>query len=276
MAGYNVDYELASMAIEIIMILLYYQRRNYPSASIILYKRIMVFALCSSATNIMTIKLDSYGSIIPLWINYPVNIIYFIMQNMLTGVFVLFTSTFLEVKAKTGKMLRRFAIGISIFIVLAFATSPFTHWAFWFDESGYHRGPLITVFYILSFIELFMAGVIAVKQGKEISSPKKVFSILSFVCLLVVAVLVQYLIPPLCISGFAIACSCLIMYMMLQNPDDVLDEKTGLFKRDAFLAAITECYRSDHGFTVLSVVPNNADNVVSVMGRDAMVKFIAR
>ena len=276
MAGYNVDYELASMAIEIIMILLYYQRRNYPSASIILYKRIMVFALCSSATNIMTIKLDSYGSIIPLWINYPVNIIYFIMQNMLTVVFVLFTATFLEVKAKTEKMLRRFAIGISIFIVLAFATSPFTHWAFWFDESGYHRGPLITVFYILSFIELFMAGVIAVKQGKEISSPKKVFSILSFVCLLVVAVLVQYLIPPLCISGFAIACSCLIMYMMLQNPDDVLDEKTGLFKRDAFLAAITECYRSDHGFTVLSVVPNNADNVVSVMGRDAMVKFIAQ
>lgn len=276
MADYNVDYELAAMAIEIIMVLLYYQRRNYPTASIIFYKRIMVLALCSSATNIMTVKLDSYGSIVPLWINYPVNIIYFIMQNLLTVVFVLFTATFLEVKAKFEKMLRRGAMVLSVFIVLVFATSPFTKWAFYFDETGYHRGPLITVFYVLSFLELFLSGAIAVRQSREITSKKKVFSILSFVCLLVVAVLVQFLIPPLCISGFAIACSCLIMYMMLQNPDDVLDEKTGLFKRDAFLAAVTECYRSDHGFTVISVVPNNTENVVSVMGREAMEIFLSQ
>ena len=273
MSGYNVDYELAAVAIEVIMVLLYYQRRNYPSASNLFYKRIMVIALCASATNIMTIKLDSYGTAIPMWINYPVNTIYFIMQNTLTVIFVLYTAAFLEVKSKVEKYLRRVAIGLIAFIVIVFSTSHVTHWAFYFDETGYHRGPLITVFYVISFIELTFCGILAITQGRKNVSKKKVLSILSFVCLLLMAVFVQFIIPTLCISGFAIACSCLIMYMMLQNPDDVLDEKTGLFKRDAFLAAVTESFRSEHGFTVLSVVPKNADSVVSVMGREALNTF---
>ena len=277
MIEYKIEFELAAIVLDLIIVLFYYQRRNYPTSAGMFYKRIMLVALVSSITNVLSARMMTHFDSFPLWLHYLINIAYFSFQNVLATVFVLYSIAFTEIKSTIESKAKKYAYILMVVVVLIIISTPLTHTTFYFDEAGnYFWGPFVYVFYALSFMELAASGIIAWKQRKKVSSSRKCSSIIIFVVMLLSAVAFQFLCQEILVTGFMISCACLIMYMILQNLFDGRVDKTKLYKKDEFLVAISESFRSEKGFYVVSIVPENVSNLMSVAGPEPFLNLMGQ
>lgn len=92
-----------------------------------------------------------------------------------------------------------------------------------------------------------------VKEKSKMSKNRR-FAALTWMGVWVLAAVVQFIFPEYLLVGFASAISMLILYLILENPSNNIDRRTGLFNHGAFLQYTRQLYNAETKFSVLAVV----------------------
>ena len=149
------------------------------------------------------------------------------------------------------RALRLYSLPIFIGIVLVYAL-PIQY----FHDSKravlYSYGPSASATYACAFAIIVMI-VIRMRREKDKITPRRREAVLIWMGAWMLSALVQFFNPTILLVGYASYIGIMVLYLMLENPGNNLDRRTGLFNHSAFLRYGSQLYDTQSRFGLLSV-----------------------
>ena len=261
---YVSEFEIAALALELVLLIIYSMRRNYPSGSTRMYLLILICSLFSSAFNLVTLVTLAHIDTVPIWLNYLLNVAYLWAYNMCPMAFYMYV---MRLTHPNRLPLNAFVISVSFISVdtLLLITTPFTGWMINFDGGTYNHGILFPVLYVTSISMIMLVGIALVVYKNEFAASQTVV-IVVFAAALIGAVIVQGIWNELLIQNFVIALYLLVVYISLQNPDDYCDKETMLFNRRAFYETAGKLIDKKTPFTAIAFAIDDFQYINRLVG----------
>ena len=120
----------------------------------------------------------------------------------------------------------------------------------------YTYGPSCTATYIFALlfvlVTLYKVGV----KGREMN-PKRRRAIIMWMCIWIVAAVIQFLNANLLLVGFASVLGMIILFFELENPEANLDRETGAYNAHALGEYTKQLYEKQEGFSAILVALGN-------------------
>ncbi len=248
---YNYYFDIAAIMLNLMLLLIIYIRRTYPTKTCFLYKLMLWLNLISSSCDLMSAFMISSPQNYSLFFNYTVNAAYLLSHNLTSVVFFLYVIRL--IRNNDGKKSERILWkSVSVYITAAILTSPFTKLIFYFDENmQYCHGPLMITLYITSIGILAYTLVLFIRHKKALSDYQMATNI-AFLMLLVGAVIFQAFYPSVLIESFCAAIAFLMMNVALDNPETYFYRNTYCFNQAAFSERVNDRISRGIGFRILA------------------------
>ncbi len=192
--------------------------------------------LSSVASVVGVILLTLEGPGIDVW-QYLFHAFYFVFHTTLSLAFGLY------IIAVTGTNLKKYKVLHILFYapyVVAeglILTNQWSKWCFFIDETGYHRGPLMIVLYVLGAFYVVMGFFFFIKNMKAITRADSI-AVGIFVIVASVGIIIQAVRADWAVELFAESLACLVIMMVLEEKTGHIDQSTGLYNRLAFDEAV--------------------------------------
>ena len=262
--SYIIEFEIAALCIELMLIIVYGMRRFYPSIVNKVYVGMTICTLIATAFNIISVFTLMAVDKIPIWVNYITNIIYLAAYN---GCAVFF---FVYVLHLTGQMKKTVVYRIIYLVCIAIdafllITTPFTKWIIHFDNGVYEHGPLFLVLYATS-ISLLLAVMFLFLRYRKMLNKFQSFSILVFNIGTLAAIVIQFFKSSMLIQDFIIALFLVMVYVSLQNPDDYMDKRTECFNQTAFYEIVGRYIEKKTSFSVVAFTLDDFQYINHLLG----------
>lgn len=228
--------EAVAFIITITLILFHYDRQNKTNRRYLLFNG----CLFSSAVTILLDLISSWminaQSAEPLWLNFLLNTLYFLAQNLTFSVMAGYCFYLLFEHGPDRKCFFIATSIISSFLILleiGVLCNYKTHWFFYFEQGTYMRGPFNKIGYIALGIELSML-VMCYLRHREIASRslRKLMKIMP--PLILFLIVMQQLFPNILMNGTISALANLILFISFQSSRIGQDFLTGLPNRYSF------------------------------------------
>lgn len=234
---YYVEYSVCALIFLMVITVRFFAVRRFPNVQNHLFGIILWCAIVDLTLDIAGSITIEYAAAIPAWVNYVINTPFYILQAAFPAIMVVYVLVLRDGSLKISKSMRLLAIPF-IISELLLLTNLFTKLIFYVPlvngEHAYVRGPLFNVIYITGAFYLASTLIIALKY-RETRLEKQFSSIVSFLFIIVTAIIIQFFYPQFLLTGVAITISIMMMYFNIQNPEDMLDLISGVFNYTAML-----------------------------------------
>lgn len=115
----------------------------------------------------------------------------------------------------------------------------------------YSYGPADYAAYAFALLTIFFTVFRLIKERSKISKNRRLAALI-WMGIWFLAAVIQLLRPELLLVGFAGSVGMLVLYLLLENPGNNIDRRTGLFNHGAFLQYTRQLYNSETKFSVLT------------------------
>ncbi len=249
LSGYNYDYALATIPIQILLFIFYVERRHLPTRQSRAFIAVMVVNFIMTAADVVSCEMNEVWQEYNILVMYGINLLYF-LAFLLRGWF-LFEYTAVEVYARQNlgrKLYRLTAVPILIMVALTLAT-PLTGWIFGFyDGIGYQNGILYRGIYYSTYFYIIASLAVVFLCRHEINFAGRMRLYL-FNGILILGILMRgWFIDTLVTSYFSLL-AILVIYLGTQNPGNFIEKRGRLFNAHAFSNAVRE-YVPERSFWV--------------------------
>ena len=273
---YNAFFEMTAVLFIIIVAVHFFTRRRFNTRLNRFYGVFLIIGMVDILADVVSTYTIADAAAFPLWLNITVNQILFLCQVALGPM------AFLYIMCMTGavdnKANRRLIILTIIPAAVCFALvalNPLTKMFFFFDESlRYSHGPGFmglyteTVFYLIASVCVLVRFRLKVRRVEY-------YTMMTFIAIIIVTIVVQALAPQLLLTGVALSISIVMMYLTMQNPDDMLDSLTGAFNRNSFFTYIDAKIRSRSRFQLAAFDVNGMGAINELFGIAVGDKLLA-
>lgn len=235
MNQYNAYFEMCALVFLAVVAFHFFTKPRYPTRQNRFFAAFVVVGMVDLMADLLSAYCIEHFEIVPLSLNLALNSVYYLCQITLAPMLLLYTLCLSD--ALNRKNARRICLSLVPAAVAALMVLPnvFFGYYFYFDaDMVYHRGALYPVLFAetVGYL-LFVFGYVLVKRKRLRAIV--FFTMLAFIAIVVVASVLQAFFPAYLITGAALSLAILMMYLTLQNPDDVLDPLTGALSRSSFL-----------------------------------------
>ena len=217
----------------------------------------VLVALIDLAFDVITAFTINYSIGFPVWLNMTLNTIFYLLQLTLAFFFALFTLSItgkLRTETSPERIRIMFTAGLYLVSIGTVVTNSWSGILFYFDAQGHYlHGTYYPIMFAIVFL-FMLVGIWIIVRYRERVTKAQFYSILSFVVLMVCAMVVQYLKPYFLITGAAFALAITTMYFTFQNPDDFIDKMTRLNNRAGFLVFFNQMSRNSIRTTDLVLI----------------------
>lgn len=241
------------ISIIILSIIWVYSRRSnlVPSLKNKLFQMCVFLTFCAMGFNILsTVMLTSPGCSFrfPVW---AATLVYFAATPLLGMAYFFYTvATVYEDEGNELKVMFWTAWPGAVYLLLVIA-NPLSGVLFDIDKAGvYHQGPLIFLTYLIFYVYCLAAVVVVLIKWKKVE-PAIRRILTAFPLIAVSVIIVQQIWPETILSGSAATCALLIIYLYLQNKQNITDYLTGLPNRQEFLKMVELQIRRGNHFTIM-------------------------
>ena len=186
----------------------------------------------------------------------PLFALHFICKTYLVSMIIVALSNLLYIYADLYSKSGKYQLFIKKYIVLAAFGGVMIYilpiYIYHEGNSLYSYGPsaLATYFFALTFLVMNLYSMIKHKNMIRESRREAVFV---WMIVWVLAALIQFVFKELLLVGYAFVIGIMILYLKLENPEQNLDRKTGLFNQNAFAEYIQQLYAQEQKFSLLSL-----------------------
>ena len=266
--GYILEYEISALLFLLIVMLRYFGTRRFPNQKNLLFTVILwVTAVDMTLDVVSSVIIDNVFRV-PITVTYVVNATFYFLQILLPMLMTMYTL------ALAGRLRRKGALRqLPLYLpgavmLLLLLCNPLTRWFFYVDPArGYVHGSLFIYTYLVALFYMGATFFIALRYRAALQRDE-FQTICRFLGIVLVAMLVQYLVPELLISGVAIALSVSLMYFTIQNPDTMLDVTSGAFTFEAMLAFLRDRMQERERVQVLAVKIRNMSRINELLGME--------
>ena len=274
---YRPEYCYASVGAMIILMIMFFMKRNYSMRSNKIFFVMLLDNLLASAWNIVTFHTISFPDRFPMWFNYLSNELYLFIYNFMAVLFLLYVDS----KTKIGSIKKTITlIGtlIVLFDGIMIFTTHLTHLIVYYDESGkYQHGPMMLSLYVTALLSVTIADTIFISKHKMFNF-YQVLSVNLFAVGVFVAVIFQAIYPQHVITNYACAMVLFFVYVAFENQAYYLHGDTLCYNRRAFIKTVTlkRFRREEYLMTVIRFSDfENIRNSLGKMGVEDLVEKIA-
>ena len=234
LSHYNYDYALASIPIQLILLIFYCSRRNLPVRSSFSFLLVMIANLVMTAFDLISCEMNEIWTEYPLWLMYIVNQAYFL--GFIGRGWALYNYTAEECQGYSalGKIVSKLANVPAIVAALLILSTPWTATIFHFaPEKGYYNCYIYPIIYFCTYFYIFMSLLCVFLRRKQTDIRLKTSMVGYNLVLIAGIVLRKQFIDTFVTSYFSIL-AILFIYLSAQNPDLYRDKETRLLNRAAF------------------------------------------
>ena len=267
MNHYIIEFDYAALVIYIILLFFYYPKSSMGGITGRSFKKLISVSASATLFDILTVYVGYNTSVWPEWAIWTINIIYLCAQNLMPHVQLIYTRSLVGFEKSGRQSLYMIFSAVtytaSLFIII---TSPALHLGFYLDEDlNYHQGKAMFVLYGLAFLVMLVTIVNIIENRKKLIGRSRA-AIYVLVSINMFSMAAQFMMEDLLITCFTSSCACLIVFVVLQNPNQALDSATGFFTRATLTITIGEHITRARGMRILLLVPDNAKNIGAVLG----------
>ena len=239
--NFQYQYELGALVLLICLAIQFYTTKRFPTKTNAIFSTMIICAIVDISLDIIGCIFIVYPNIIPLWLNYALNIVFFSMQITIPVIF------FSYVLYNVGKSYSENPLHIILLLpacitMVVNVTTPLTGWIFGFPiidgQLQYVRGLLFPMLYVSEGFYLICVLLWVIIYRRYLKKNQRL-TIISFLVLIVITSVIQFFFKDLLLTGTAIVISIMLMNFTLQNPEAMLDSTTRAFNREALVTYIS-------------------------------------
>ena len=251
---YIYHYDIAAFFVSLVVLFNVFIKQRIPTRVSKAFKFLAIDLFFANIFDIITIFTISYYSMVPVWLNYLLNILSLLTYNSLPVFYIIsiISSTMTEDEKFPQKV--KFFVFIPItLVILLIITTPITKSVIYFDSTGkYCIGPLFDVLTVTGFIYLIMVAVHGIMKRKSLRTEQAV-TIIVYTLSTIIALIISNIYISLLIPLFFASLSVLITYLSLDNPSEYTDPIMDIYNKKAFMITTASYYNSNKSFYVLGV-----------------------
>ena len=256
-SDYNYDFALASIPIQIILLIFFCSRRNLPIRQSFSFLMAMVCNLIMTSADLISCEMNEVWNAYPLPLMYLINILYFL--GFIGRGWFLFDYT-----AESCMSYRYFfRLGQTLFALPALLSSalivstPWTGAIFQVTPAeGYFNCTLYPIIYFSTYFYI-AASLFFVLIGWKHTGVRMKISLLGYNGILLAGIILRKQFMDTLVTSYFSILAILVIYLSAQNPDLYRDKKTRLFNRDAFDIIGTEYLYKKISFHCILVSTHN-------------------
>lgn len=248
-----IHYDIVAFAIIGIIAVVYSAYNHIKTFSNRVYAVLLWISLLSTITDIAAAYAGSYYTEQYSVLCIIVNLIHFIVQNLVPCIYCLFAYAIVYENSKlNSKFLNLIFLPYFINFCLIIST-PLTNACFYFDAQGvYHRGSGQVLTYTIAIYYVILSCLIVLKNKKVLSKTQSV-SVLFYTVESIILNLIQIFFPQYLLQEICIAFAMFFIYITLQNPLEYMDLQTNTFNRNLFKKTIESKLSQKIDFSIICI-----------------------
>ena len=272
----NFHYDYAAIAIFVVVLFGIAAREMTKGRTNHFYISMVVLSIIATVCDFLPYMFPYPLSKADVFLANVINYGYFFCRNLCILLYILFLYSVARIwyKIKAPKRLIPLvapygaivlALTFNMVMPVFFKISP---------ETGYERGELIFVLYIISSLYCIIALIVLIRCRKYIPLGKW-WALFSLLILTIIAVLIQGVDEKLHLEMFSMAIAMLIMLLFVQRPEEQMDIHTRVFGWDAYRDELSKIAMTGQEVTIGLISVVNADEVRSFVGEDRFDRFMS-
>lgn len=274
---YNTSYDGCALVVVAVIFLAVLLKKNTHEKQNVMFLILICFCCVSISCDMLNAHCLNNMDSIPLWVVKLSTYAFFIAQNILPIIYVLYILTVLDIFI----LFRKIWFSIMVFLPLAFmilvvALNPTQGWLFTFsDDLKYSNHYMVNVLYGVAAYHLLIAMALVINRKDNIPATKR-YSFYAFLPIVCCFVIYQILNPYELIINFGLTICILIILITIENREDVWDGNTNMLNRSAFMSALDLSFSNRRQFMVSFIQIANLEYLKSVYGAatiNDMIKF---
>lgn len=220
-SSYNISFTIAAVIIAVVLLIimsLYYSSSNLVNKR---YKYFLISSIVMFSMNILTVYTNDYCNVVPKWLNYLLNSIYFFSGAVVAVLFLYYcvSVALVDTKKQTKRILYIINIsGIAIFLI-SLIVNCFTGMFFSFENGPYEKGPAYLLVNAVSLLFVIESIVILFIKSAKFNKRQIICNALFYAVFFGSYVLQILVFPKTLLSDFATALGGLIIFFSIETPD---------------------------------------------------------
>lgn len=238
---YVYSFELSALLVMLIILLHFVLTRRFPVARNYVFFALLCVALVNSISNIASSACLSNMDVIPIWVNQVLLYVFSFSEEITSILFIYYVYVACDIPKGKSRVFKRMAEILVLIFSVMLVTNPWMHSLFYFENGVYHRGWGIAFGYWYTILSIALTLCMVAMSGKHVVQGTQLV-VGTYGVVACVAILTQLIRGDLLLSGTANATLLLCMYLTIQNPNELLDRRTGVANEKA----LNVCFQNSH------------------------------
>lgn len=265
---FNVDFEVCALVFLLIIMVYFFRKYYLLTAQNAFFACLLVVGALDIVMDIVTAYMIAYSDVVPHNLTIWLTTFFYVVQVTLPIMLFLFVLSVLHLDKPQYRRTISILIIPGVLLNLWVLSNPLSKHFCYFDSNGtYVRGPFFVTLYILCGFYFFMVFLTIIKYKKRLRGIEFA-TIFCFLLLLIAGIFIQYLYPNQLLTGVAIALSLTMVYLTLQNPEEMIDEMTGLYNRASMIQYLNARMEGAREVHVVLVALDNMKQINNLLGLD--------
>lgn len=160
-----------------------------------------------------------------------------------------------------------------IFVIIILL-NPLTKWIVFCDSQVnaagelvkvYAHGPVFPVFYVMVFFYFILAAIVTIKYRKQLTR-RNIFTVIMIMIFLAILLGIQMVFPNLLLTGAGITIAIYLFMSSLANPDELIDNISGLYNYEALDHFLTNDKKTNDRTYYIVIEIHNSDEINAMFG----------
>lgn len=246
--AYNIHYDIAAMFLMGILLIYFYCKKSIRTISTFAFALLLWLALGTDLLDCVTVL--AYLHPLTPMAEYVLNIIYLTSFNYIPVLYNLYLLTLVLNRGDWNWRNRLMVFGPYLVSFALIISTPWSGLIFTYDSvNGYQHGPAFAVLYIISFYYMIISWYLIIHFRTKLEKTKRaVVWVYTILCL--AGIVIQVEMPHILILQFAVSVSILLAYLSLENPEDDVDARLGIYNRKGFVKMMKKTMEKNKSFEV--------------------------
>ncbi|MBO7677188.1 MAG: EAL domain-containing protein, partial [Erysipelotrichaceae bacterium] len=276
LSEYDYDFAIATIPVQIILLIFYSSRRNLPIRQSTSFSIVMVTNLIMTITDIISCEMNEIFTNFSLGAMYFINMLYFLAFVIRGWALFDYTAECCREHKVLDHRIRFLATLPLVAVVIMILITPWVPTIFTFDATGYHNSPLYQSIYACTYFYIFASYVNMMLCFNKLSSRIR-WGLFSYNTILLLGLILrkQFYGKYLVTSYFSLL-AILIIFITSENPDLYRDQKTKLFNKDAFDVIGPNYINRDLPFNAMILSVYNYDTAIELYGQKQLYDSLSK
>lgn len=266
LSDYNYDFALASIPVQVILLLVYCLRRNLPVRQSASFLNLMIANLTMTLSDIISCEMNEVWTDFPLWVMYGINMLYFVSFIVRGWALFDYAAESCHGYQKFGRYTRVVMAVPAVVVLVMILSTPWTGMIFSFSPTeGYFNCYLYQAIYVSTYFYIAATFVFIFVCFRGMSTRLRI-GLLSSNALLLGGIILRKLFFHVLVTSFFSVLVILIIFLSSENPDLYRHRQIRFFNREAFRRIGTEYLSREMPFSCVILAAQNYEMLKHIYG----------